>query len=85
MGPFGHGPLSGNLAYPDEDSLFTLAAQDIRWFDYWLKGVDNGVMSEPPVDFFMMAAAEKGAYSPLNRHMKAANWPIPCPPSAAPT
>jgi hypothetical protein len=76
MGPFGHGPLSGNLAYPGEDSLFTLAAQDIRWFDYWLKGVDNGVMSEPPVDFFMMAAAEKGAYSPLNRHMKAANWPI---------
>lgn len=20
-----------------------------RWFDYWLKGIDNGVMSEPPV------------------------------------
>jgi uncharacterized protein len=76
MGPFGHGVLSGGLAYPGEDSLFTLGTQDIRWFDYWLKGVDNGVMSEPPVDFFMMAAAEKGAYSPLNRHMRAANWPI---------
>jgi predicted acyl esterase len=76
MGPFGHGVLSGNLAYPGEDSLFTLGAQDIRWFDYWLKGIDNGVMSEPPVDIFMMASAEKGAYSPLNRHIKAANWPI---------
>jgi putative CocE/NonD family hydrolase len=21
----------------------------VRWFDYWLKGVDNGVMKEPPV------------------------------------
>jgi uncharacterized protein len=76
MGPFGHGPLSGNLAYPGEDSLFTLGSQDIRWFDYWLKGIDNGVMSEPPVDVFMMGAAEKGAYSPVNRHIKAANWPI---------
>jgi uncharacterized protein len=76
MGPFGHGALSGNLAYPGEDSLFTLGAQDIRWFDYWLKGIDNGVMNEPPVDFFMMGAAEKGAYSATNRHLKAANWPI---------
>ena len=76
MGPFGHGALSGGLAYPGEDSLFTLGSQDIRWFDYWLKGIDNGVMNEPPVDVFMMGAAEKGAYSPLNRHIKAANWPI---------
>ena len=76
MGPFGHGPLSGNLAYPGEDRLGATGAQDIRWFDYWLKGTDNGVMSEPPVDVFMMAAAEKGAASPKNRHIKAANWPI---------
>lgn len=20
----------------------------LRWFDYWLKGIDNGVMKEPP-------------------------------------
>jgi predicted acyl esterase len=76
MGPFGHGPLSGNLAYPGEDRLGATGAQDIRWFDYWLKGTDNGVMDEPPVDVFMMAAAEKGAASPKNRHIKAANWPI---------
>jgi hypothetical protein len=76
MGPFGHGPLSGNLAYPDEDRLGATGDNDIRWFDYWLKGVENGVMDEPPVDAFMMAAAEKGVYSPKNRHVKAANWPI---------
>ena len=76
MGPFGHGPLSGNLAYPSEDRLGATGDNDIRWFDYWLKGIDNGVMDEPPVDAFMMAAAEKGAYSPKNRHIKAANWPI---------
>jgi uncharacterized protein len=76
MGPFGHGPLSGNLAYPGQDRLGATGDNDIRWFDYWLKGVDNGVMSEPPVNFFMMAAAEKGAYSPNNRQLTAANWPI---------
>src|ERR1700752_609741 len=26
----------------------------LRWFDYWLKGVDNGIMSEPPVRIFIM-------------------------------
>jgi predicted acyl esterase len=76
MGPFGHGPLSGGLAYPGEDSLSLQSADEIRWFDYWLKGVDNGIMDEPPVDAFMMASAERGAYSPKNRHIKAADWPI---------
>ena len=80
MGPFGHGELSGGLSYNGEDSLFTIMGgsnpQDIRWFDYWLKGIDNGIMDEPPVDLFMMAGAEKGAYSAKNRHIKAANWPL---------
>lgn len=76
MAPFGHGPLSGDLAYPGEDRMKVVGDQDIRWFDHWLKGADNGVMDEPPVTFFMMAAAEKGAYSAKNRYMHAANWPI---------
>jgi predicted acyl esterase len=76
MGPFGHGPISGDLAYAGEDRLDIVGAQDIRWFDHWLKGADNGVMDEPPVDAFMMAAAEKGNYSPKNRHVRAANWPL---------
>jgi uncharacterized protein len=25
-----------------------------RWFDYWLKGIDNGVAQEPPVKIFVM-------------------------------
>lgn len=28
----------------------------LRWFDYWLKGVDNGIMKEPPVRLFQMGA-----------------------------
>ena len=26
----------------------------LRWFDYWLKGIDNGLMDEPPVRIFIM-------------------------------
>ncbi|MCI0712542.1 MAG: CocE/NonD family hydrolase, partial [Chloroflexi bacterium] len=29
-----------------------------RWYDYWLKGIDNGIMDEPPVKFFVMGANE---------------------------
>jgi len=76
MGPFGHGPLSGDLAYPGQDRLGAVGGDEIRWFDYWLKGVDNGVMDEPPVNFFMMAGARKGVFSATNRWLKAADWPI---------
>jgi hypothetical protein len=75
MGPFGHGPLSGNLAYPGADNMMANADQELRWWNYWLKGVDNGIMDEPPVRILMMASAEKGAYSPKNRFMQFANWP----------
>jgi predicted acyl esterase len=75
MGPFGHGALSGNLEYPGFDRLNLAGDQEIRWFDYWLKGIDNGIMDEPPVSYFMMAAAEKGAISPKNGMRTSANWP----------
>jgi predicted acyl esterase len=75
MGPFGHGNLSGNLEYPGFDRLSLASDQEIRWFDYWLKGIDNGIMAEPPVSYFMMSSAEKGAISPKNRMLTAANWP----------
>ena len=29
-------------------------ALQLRWFDHYLKGIDNGVDSEPPVDVFVM-------------------------------
>jgi hypothetical protein len=74
MGPFGHGPLSGGLEYPGDDHV-ARGDQEIRWFDYWLKGQPNGIMDEPPVSYFMMAAAEKGQYSPKNGMRTLANWP----------
>jgi hypothetical protein len=75
MGPFGHGPLSGDLEYPGFDRLNLGGDAELRWFDYWLKGIDNGIMAEPPVTYFMMAGAEKGHVSPLNGMRTSANWP----------
>jgi putative CocE/NonD family hydrolase len=75
MGPFGHGPLSGDLEYPGMDRLALQGTEEIRWFDRWLKGIHNGIMAEPPVTYVMMAGAEKGHLSPKTRILHAANWP----------
>jgi uncharacterized protein len=74
MGPFGHGPLSGDLAYPGSDRIAS-TADEMRWWDYWLKGVDTGIMEEPPVHVMMMAGARKGDFSPKNRTLAFADWP----------
>jgi uncharacterized protein len=31
-----------------------LKQEDLRWFDYWLKGNDTGIMDEPPIRLFIM-------------------------------
>lgn len=31
-----------------------VTALHLRWFDYWLKGAQNGVLEEPPVKLFVM-------------------------------
>ncbi len=79
MGPFGHGPLSGDLAYPNGGGLGVLTIdgvdQEIRWFDYWLKDIDNGIMDEAPVQAYMMASARTDELSDQNRWMSFGNWP----------
>ncbi|MBJ88954.1 MAG: hypothetical protein CMO98_03755 [Woeseia sp.] len=29
-------------------------AEILRWYDYWLKGIENGVLDEPPVHYYTM-------------------------------
>ena len=82
MGPFGHGEIAGDLAYPNGSQLLGGKTDEIRWFDHWLKGEENGIMEEPPVRVYMMASARKGALSPKNRWMRFANWP-PAPQTIA--
>ena len=48
----------------------------IRWFDYHLKGIDNGIASEPRVKYYQMASARKKEVSSKNGWRSADNWPI---------
>jgi predicted acyl esterase len=73
MGAFGHGSLSGDLKYPPEAGNLN-GGDTIRWFDHWMKGVDNGIMQEPAIRYYMMGdTMDKSA--PGNEWRTAATWP----------
>ena len=42
------------------DNAFDLNAAWARWFDYWLKGIDNGVADDPAVRLFVMVPPDEG-------------------------
>ena len=46
VGPWTHGI---GLPGPAIDIKF----QELRWWDHWLKGIDTGIMSEPPVALYV--------------------------------
>jgi putative CocE/NonD family hydrolase len=37
-------------------------AEAHRWFDYWLKGIDNGIMDEPPIHYYVQGADKAQAW-----------------------
>jgi len=41
---------------------FDSGAEAHRWFDYWLKGIDNGIMDEPAVHYFVMDESENNLW-----------------------
>jgi putative CocE/NonD family hydrolase len=63
-------PLVHDNFSPDAITAFQLA-EHLRFFDYHLKGIDNGIMDEPPVWYYTMGAAEGEAWR------FAASWPLP--------
>lgn len=73
IGPWMHGPLVserfmrrvGELDFGSEAVIdFNKLVQ--RWFDYWLKGEDTGISTEPPITMFEMGT---------NTWKKLAQWP----------
>ncbi|RMF84190.1 MAG: CocE/NonD family hydrolase [Nitrospinota bacterium] len=73
MGPWIHGPANVSVSQVGEVDFGPEAAIDfnglrLRWFDYWLKGRDTGIMEEPPVRYFVMGK---------NRWQEAEDWPPP--------
>ena len=49
IGPWSHLWPGDALPGPRIDWL----SESLKWFDYWLKGIDTGVMDEPPVTIFV--------------------------------
>ena len=43
----------------------------LRWFDYWLKDIDNGIMKEPSILYWVMGAPEDKMIR------SAQQWPVP--------
>jgi uncharacterized protein len=61
IGPWIHS--SENLTYAGEAQFTPDAALDltqfyVRWFDHWLKGIDNGIEREPPVRIYVMGGGD---------------------------
>jgi len=59
--------LIGPPAYLDRP-LYQLQYESLRWFDYWLKGMDTGIMEEAPIKLFIMGT---------NEWREANEWPLP--------
>ena len=61
IGPWTHGgqglSFSG-IAEFGEAAAIDMNAFRLRWFDHWLKGIDNGVEREAPVRLFVMGGGD---------------------------
>jgi putative CocE/NonD family hydrolase len=56
MGPWYHvpwAPLTGQMDF-GEEARNIVSEDHLRWFDYWLKGIENGISADPPVRLFVM-------------------------------
>lgn len=100
LGPWLHGRFNktsvvSELAYPDNAS-FDVEAHIVRWFDYWLKGQQNGVDKDPVVRYYVMGAANANPVAvaarnekyapvepgPANVWREAKDWPIKSEPQS---
>ena len=59
--------IIGPPAYLDRP-LYQLQYESLRWFDYWLKGMETGIMAEPPIRLFQTSG---------RRWRNAEEWPLP--------
>ena len=74
IGPWSHQWPEAGVPGPRIDWL----REALKWFDYWLKGIDTGVMDEPPVTLFVreysrpttILMEDRGAFRCENE------WPI---------
>lgn len=54
-----------------QETGFDLVTEELRFYDYWLKGIDNKVMTEPAVTYYTYNA------EPEKSWQQAEKWPLP--------
>jgi putative CocE/NonD family hydrolase len=71
LGPWGHTDVA-TRSHGKHDfgpqALRDLPRDYLRWFDYWLKGVENGMAKEPLVSIFVMGS---------NKWLNGPKYPLP--------
>jgi len=64
MGPWAHGPQNDAER---EDYQRVMTAETLRWYDYWLKGIDNGVLDGPRINVSIIDTPRKSwTWKPLS-------------------
>jgi putative CocE/NonD family hydrolase len=67
FGPHGHCGWADTAAHEN----LSIQVEERRFFDYWLKGIDNGVMSGPAVTYYTYNAPAGDEWR------RASAWPLP--------
>jgi putative CocE/NonD family hydrolase len=69
IGAWGHGPSQkfGDVDFGPTANR-NLIERQLHWYDHYLKGEDNGIDREPPIEIFYMG---------VNKWQHAQEWPLP--------
>lgn len=70
LGPWVHN--AGSLSYAGDmdyglDSKLDILPIELEWFNYWLKGINNGVKEQPDIKIFTMG---------INKWVEENQWPL---------
>jgi len=57
--------------YHTDRTILDLGIERLRWYDYWLKGIKNGVMDEPRIHYWVLNSPKGTEWRSANR------WPLP--------
>jgi hypothetical protein len=74
MGPQAHGQIDGRLKFPEGHRGKFGFDHQLRWFNRWLKDLDNGIDREPPVFYYLMGDTESSD-APGNEWRNVGSWP----------
>ena len=91
MGPWTHGDRSkswsGDVDFGEASTIDGNVAKNwrdlrLRWFDHWVRGVENGVDKEPAVRLFLMGGgsgrkSDVGRMQHGGRWITGDDWPLP--------